>query len=279
MNRPDYLIIGAMKCGTSTLAAQLGAQPGIFMTDPKEPNYFSDDDVFENGPEWYADLFRTAHVNDVKGEASTHYAKRPDYPLTLSRMTKALPSPRLVYMIRNPIERLVSHYIHAWSLSQTEITLDEMMRSNATLIDYGRYGWQIQPFIEAYGPDAVLLTSLEKLKKDPATELARVAEHIGFSGSVNWIEDMGARNVSSERMRKFPLQRLLIDNGVARALRRTLVPKSVRNRIRSTHLMTERPEISESELKKLQSIFLEDKQLLEQFFPQDESIPLVYAFD
>ncbi|MEM8580249.1 MAG: sulfotransferase, partial [Pseudomonadota bacterium] len=44
MRRPDYIVIGAMKCGTSTLAAQLGAQTGLFMTDPKEPNYFSDDE-------------------------------------------------------------------------------------------------------------------------------------------------------------------------------------------------------------------------------------------
>ena len=43
---PDFLIVGAMKCGTSTLQAQLALQDGIFMTTPKEPNFFSDDAVF-----------------------------------------------------------------------------------------------------------------------------------------------------------------------------------------------------------------------------------------
>ena len=60
MTTPDYIVIGAMKCGTTTLAAQLGAQSGLFMTTPKEPNYFSDDDVFARGPDWYSALFDAA---------------------------------------------------------------------------------------------------------------------------------------------------------------------------------------------------------------------------
>ena len=54
---PDFIIIGAMKCMTSTLHEQLAAQPGIQMSMPKEPCYFSDDAVYARGPEWYASLF------------------------------------------------------------------------------------------------------------------------------------------------------------------------------------------------------------------------------
>ena len=50
--RPEFLIIGAMKSGTTTLQVQLASQPGIFMTTPKEPNFFSDDDVFARGMAW-----------------------------------------------------------------------------------------------------------------------------------------------------------------------------------------------------------------------------------
>ena len=60
MPLPDFVIIGAMKCGTSTLAAQLGAQDGVFMTTPKEPNFFSDDAVFAQGLPWYESLFEAA---------------------------------------------------------------------------------------------------------------------------------------------------------------------------------------------------------------------------
>ena len=83
MTGPDFIIIGAMKCGTSTLATQLGDQAGLFMTTPKEPNYFSDEAVYSQGPDWYAALFEAAGDGDIRGEASTHYTKQPTYPKTL----------------------------------------------------------------------------------------------------------------------------------------------------------------------------------------------------
>ena len=90
MALPDYLIIGAMKCGTSTLAVQLGAQPGLFMTTPKEPNFFSDDVIYSRGAAWYQALFDDAKPGDIKGEASTHYTKLPTHPDTLSRLRNLL---------------------------------------------------------------------------------------------------------------------------------------------------------------------------------------------
>ena len=96
---PDYVLIGAMKCGTSTLAAQLGAQPGIFMTEPKEPNFFSDDANFAKGTDWYASLFAGAAGEDLTGEASTHYTKRPELPETVTRLKAHVPQAKLVYML------------------------------------------------------------------------------------------------------------------------------------------------------------------------------------
>ena len=57
---PDFIIIGAMKCGTSTLAAQLACQDGVFLTTPKEPNFFSDDEIYARGHGWYRSLFAAA---------------------------------------------------------------------------------------------------------------------------------------------------------------------------------------------------------------------------
>ncbi|MEM1409443.1 MAG: sulfotransferase, partial [Pseudomonadota bacterium] len=83
--RPDFCIIGAMKCGTTTLAYQLGAQEGVFITDPKEPNFFSDDDQYAKGIDWYTSLFSTAPRGAFLGEASTHYTKFPTYPVAAER--------------------------------------------------------------------------------------------------------------------------------------------------------------------------------------------------
>lgn len=275
---PDYIIIGAMKCGTTTLAAQLGAQAGFFMTDPKEPYYFSDDPVYAKGADWYADLFASAAPGDIKGEASTHYTKRPELPETVTRMKAALPDVRLVYMIRDPMARIVSHYIHEWSQGVLKASLAEALDSYGPLVDYGRYGWQVAPYIEAYGRDAILLTSLERMKADPGAELARVAAHIGFDGEVAWVEENEAENVSAARSRKLPMHGLLVDNPVATALRQTLIPKGVRTWVREKRQYKGRPEIPVDRIPALQAQFLEDRDMLAGFFPGDPSLDLAYPF-
>ncbi len=275
---PDYIILGAMKCGTTTLATQLGAQAGLFMTDPKEPNYFSDDAIFAKGADWYADLFAGARPGDIMGEASTHYTKRPELPGTVERMKAALPEVRLVYMIRNPMERIVSHYIHEWSQGVLSAPLPQALADHSPLVDYGRYGWQIAPFVEAYGTEAILLTSLEQMKADRTAEFQRIARHIGHEGPVAWIEANAAENVSAKRSRKFPLYDLLIDHPVTRGLRRALVPKALRTWVRSARQMKARPEIPAAMMPDLEARFAEDRTLLAEMFPNDPSLDLAYPF-
>lgn len=279
MSAPDFIVIGAMKCGTTTLAAQLGAQDGFFMTDPKEPNYFSDDKVFVKGPDWYAALFAEAGPGDIKGEASTHYTKRPDFPRTLERMQAAAPKVKLVYMIRNPLDRLVSHYIHAWSEGLFDSALNAThLDRHPALIDYGRYGWQVAPYIEAYGRDTVLLTSLERLKRDETAELQRIAAHLGHDGPVTWHPELEHENVSSERVRRLPLHAFLIDHPLAARLRRTFVPKSFRQKVREARTMKDRPCLPRDLQAALEARFLADRQVLAGFFPDDPSLDLAYPF-
>ena len=279
MSTPDFIVIGAMKCGTTTLATQLGAQKGMFITEPKEPNYFSDNHIFARGPAWYASLFEAARPGDLRGEASTHYTKLPDLPQTLPRMKAALSEVRLVYIIRNPMARLVSHYIHEWSQGILTGPLDaDMIDRYTPLVNYGRYGMQIAPYLEAYGADAVLLTSLERLKRDEDVELARIAAHIGHEGPVSWQPDLAETNVSAERIRKLPLHGLLVDNPIATALRRHLVPRSVRARVREARRMKDRPAIPDEARDGLLRQFAEDRALLAQTFPGDPSLDLAYPF-
>ena len=124
MAYPDFVIIGAMKCGTSSLHAQLAAQDGFFMSEPKEPNFFSDDDVFAKGAGWYQGLFAGGE-GALKGESSTHYTKQPTYPACFERLSAALPGARFIYVMRDPLDRLVSHYIHEWTMGNVKGTLSE----------------------------------------------------------------------------------------------------------------------------------------------------------
>ena len=150
MPLPDFIIIGAMKCATSTLAAQLGLQDGVFITTPKEPNFFSDDPVHDRGLGWYSSLFDAAASGDLKGEASTHYTKLATHPDAAARMAAVLENPRLVYLIRDPVARLVSHYMHEWSMGMIRGPLDAALDHHPELVDYGLYARQTRPLRDAF---------------------------------------------------------------------------------------------------------------------------------
>ena len=91
MNRlPDFIVMGAMKSATSTLHEQLSMQHGLFMSEEKEPNFFSNDEVYAKGLDWYSSLFANAPPGAACGESSTHYTKLPTYPQTVARMREAL---------------------------------------------------------------------------------------------------------------------------------------------------------------------------------------------
>lgn len=276
MSLPDFLIVGAMKCGTTTLAAQLAAQPGVFMTTPKEPNFFSDDEIWAKGEDWYRGLFAEAAEGDLKGEASTHYAKLPTHPRALGRMAGMLATPKIIYMIRNPVERTVSHYIHEWSQNEMAGDPVQAFARHPELVDYGRYGMQIAPYVERFGAEKVLLTSLEALKAEPRAELARIGAFLGRR--LSWRDDIGAQNVSAERSRRLPLQGLFVDNPVAEVLRRTLVPKRLRTRIREGRRMTDRPELPDTLREAIEGAFAEDREVLASLFPNHPALGLCYPF-
>jgi len=270
---PDFLVIGAMKCGTSTLAAQLAAQPGLFMTTPKEPNFFSDDAVFAKGLDWYRQLFAAAPPGALKGEASTHYTKLPTYPETVSRMAAVIEAPRLVYMVRDPIERAVSHFIHEWTEGRMSDDPVGAFDHAPELIEYGLYAKQLDPFVRQYGTDAICLTSLERLTAAPQAELERVCAHIGLSTTPVWQADLEAQNVSAERLRKLPLHGLLITNPVATYLRRRLIPKAIRARVRQARSYGARPDVPADVRARLAERFLEDQVALRQLFPNVDLRP------
>lgn len=278
MALPDFLLIGAMKCGTTTLAAQLAAQPGLFMTDPKEPNFFSDDAIHARGPGWYESLFAAAAPGDLKGEASTHYTKLPTHPQTIARMTRMLAAPKLIYMIRNPLDRVISHFIHETSHRVIRTDLDRAIGMHPELVEYGRYGMQIAPFLQAYGAGAVLLTSLEQLKADPQAELDRIGRFIGAPGPLHWDDAIGARNSAEDRFRHLPAHQLLVNSPWATALRRTLVPKSLREWVKRKRSFTERPQLSPETRRRLEDIFAADHTELARAFPGHPALSACYPF-
>ena len=259
---PDFLIIGAMKCATSTLHAQLRRQPGIFMTEPKEPNFFSDDDVYDRGIAWYRDLFAGAAPGDLCGESSTHYTKLPTFPRTVERMKKHLGDVRLIYVLRHPVDRLLSQFVHEWTERQVDGPLELALERRPELVQYSLYATQLEPYFAAYGQDSVLPVFFERLTSNPQRELERVGGFLGIGATPRWDEGVTPQNVSRERMRKSAVRDAVVHAPVLATLRRRFVPKSVRNRVRAWWTLREPPRLSDKLVQVLESRFDADLERL-----------------
>ena len=110
--RPNLFIIGAMKSGTTTLHEYLDSHPQIAMSRIKEPGFFVEELTLRQGEDWYLSLFEQDDRFRYRGESSTHYTKLPVFRGVAERLSRFNPEARLIYIMRNPIERLVSHYWH-----------------------------------------------------------------------------------------------------------------------------------------------------------------------
>lgn len=266
---PDFVIIGAMKAATSTLHDQLSGVPGLAMSNPKEPCFFSDDDVFARGEDWYEGCFSEAAPGDLRGESSTHYTKLPTLPDACERLHRHRPDARLVYVIRHPVDRLVSHYIHGWTEGWYTRGIEEAIAEDSTLIDYGRYAMQLEPWLERFGPRQLHLVPYDGIRTRPQVEFERVAEFLKVPSEVAWDDAAGPRNASASRLRSSWFNRWFVYPRWATIVRRALVPKSVRNRVRTGQQMTTRPELSDATSRRLESIFDRDLARLSEWLGRD----------
>lgn len=260
---PDFIIIGAMKCGTSTLHEQLSRQPGVFMTTPKEPNFFSDKSQLARGLPWYRSLFEGAAARQLRGEASTHYTKLPTYPHTVERLHDSFPDLRLVYVIRHPVDRLISHFIHEWTERRMDGPVEQALARHPELVAYSEYGRQLAPYRDAFGDERLQVVCFEQMVRTPQASLARIARHIGLPEDVVWHEEWSRANVSAERLRAAPLRDALVAQPVLSMLRRALVPKAVRSWIKGFWQMRERPAIDAALQAQLEEAFDRDLALLD----------------
>lgn len=262
-HRPDFIIIGAMKCGTSTLHEQIAMQPSTHLSEPKEPNFFSNDEEFQRSMDWYQALFRDAHSTDLRGESSTHYTKLPTYPSTITRIAKHLsPPPKMIYIMRHPIDRLISHYVHDWTERKVSAPIDSAVDSHPDLINYSKYAMQLTPFVTEFGADMILPVFFERMIAHPQSELERVCNFLGYEHSPTWQTNLAAQNQSAERMQMTMLSSFLLHFPGLRTLRNTFIPKSLRERIKGRWQMKDRPGLSQESVSKLQTIFDEDLKAL-----------------
>jgi hypothetical protein len=256
IHRPDFIVIGAMKSATTTLHEQLARQPGLFMSRPKEPNFFSDDENYARGWGWYGSLFRRAGSADLRGESSTHYTKLPTHPRTIERMRRDLPRLRLIYVMRHPIDRLISQYVHEVTVGRITVGLRESIERHPELIDYGRYSVQLQPYLEAYGFGSVLPVFFPRLVMHSQAELERIGRFLGHDGPLRWDETLEPQNRGAERLRPSPVREALVQAPVLTPIRQRVVPRRLSESLKGFwRAKVETPRLTPSLEARLREVF------------------------
>lgn len=196
---PDFFIIGAAKAGTTTLYRYLARHPEVFMSVPKEPNFFAFDERFRDGKAWYLSLFQDARPGQLCGDASTNYSNWPRYPHTVARMADLAPDAKLIYLLRQPVTRAYSHYIQLIQNIRTENpdykfehTFEEHIAADDSVIQCSHYMLQIRQYLARFPREQMLFLLYEDFVRDPRPALTQVANFLGIDLRVDL---MGAGEV------------------------------------------------------------------------------------
>jgi hypothetical protein len=204
---PDFLILGAQKAGTTALYSYLRRHPAILGPWWKEVSYF--DRHFARGESWYRGQFPTRAQRrlvarrtgspTLVGEATPGYLFHPDAP---ERVAALLPEARLIALLRNPIDRALSHYHHEVALGREALSFEdaidqeparmegelERMRDpayfshawwNFTYVSRGLYAEQLERWLAVFSPQHLLVVTSDQLLEQPAESYARVLEFVG----------------------------------------------------------------------------------------------------
>ena len=206
---PDFLVIGGQKCGTTALYAYLRWHPQITGPAWKEISYF--DRHYGRGEAWYRGQFPSrpwlrltggrSRRLPLVGEASPSYVLHPHAP---ARVRELVPDVRLVVLLRDPVDRALSHYNHEVALGREPLSFEEALEREPERLDgelerlgdtsyfshawwdhtylaRGRYAEQLERWLAVFPREQLLVLASERLRADPARTYAHVLEHLGAS--------------------------------------------------------------------------------------------------
>lgn len=232
MRLPDFLIVGAMKSGTTGLFRDLELNPDVFLPTRKEPEGFVDDAISTpEGLRRYADNFARAGDDQVTGEASTSYTKLPDVPGVAERAARVVPEAKIIYLVREPVSRVVSHHRHDVARGAMPADLDVALEQFPALIDYTRYSYQIGPWIDHYG-DRVLVVRFEDYVQERRATVDRVSEFLQIPPRGDLVDESVVYNRSEDTRVAGPAFGRLTTSDLYRRRIQVLLPRRLRDRLR-----------------------------------------------
>ncbi len=241
MPMPNFFIVGAAKCGTSSLYYYLKQHPQVFMSEAKEPQFFLDDKGGVNDRAVYERLFEAVTDEKAVGEATTAYLYAEESP---GLIKAAVPDARIIILLRNPAEMAYSlwRYIcrigkRGESLSfvdalkaedgrmkDPEFRMGETWHAQFYYFHRGLYYEQVKRYIDTFGRDNVKVFIFEDFAKDPVRICREAFMFLGVYP--DFVPDLRKKNVGNVRHRG--LKKLLSEPTPYQAKMMAVIPEGIR---------------------------------------------------
>lgn len=185
---PDFVIIGAPRCGTTSLSTYLSIHPEVFVAPEKEVDFFSD--RYGRGLDWYRREFAGSEGMKRVGEASPRYMFHGE---AIPRLAGAIPNARLIAMLREPVARTYSDYWFRRSLGWERRPLDEVIDAELAsagpdgrrsgIVEKSTYLPALERVVQHFPRESLLVLLLEDLRADPQRTFASVCEFLDIDAS------------------------------------------------------------------------------------------------
>jgi hypothetical protein len=267
---PNLVVIGGLKCGTTSLHHYLNLHPEVEMSRPKELNFFVAELNWPLGVEWYETHFDGAAP--IRGESSPHYTNLPRFQGVAERMRSMLDEPRLIYVVRDPIDRMLSHYLHNLGGGYDDRDLTEAFADpNSSYVTRSRYAFQLEPYLREFGADRIEIVAREELKRDRPSTMRRVFAFLGVDATFTSEQfEREWETGTAKRSSRFQIMDRAVRLPVLRSLDRNFdrLPESMRWLVERIVHDPESGEVSKPEVppelrERLAGLFREDVTRLE----------------
>ena len=188
-----FFIVGAPKAGTTSLFHYLNTHPEIKMSSAKEPNYFSDKELFDQGLYYgtsridtlqkYNSLFSGRKKEKLMGESSVSYLYYSEVP---KRIKVYNTDSKIIVMLRNPVDRAFSHYLMDYRLGLTSESFESEFNIKIGLkfqqyFLLGNYSSQVKRYIDVFGRENIHFIWYSDFKKNTSLELEKVFDFLSLN--------------------------------------------------------------------------------------------------
>lgn len=190
--KPNFIIIGSAKCGTTTLADILDSHPDCCFSRPKEVNFFNIDSNHTKGWEFYSSAFRHYVSESMVGEATPNYAALPSQPNCAERIYSFNPDMKIIYIVRHPYKKIVSswkmhchetpHPAHEAANIGFEYYI-KYTQEHFNYLDHCLFSYQINAYKKLFPIENIKIIFLEDWSKNSTIEAAKLMDFLGLDVS------------------------------------------------------------------------------------------------